>query len=147
MNLPTSDEVFLSFRKTNSNSESKIRNIKEETAWRAGIFAHRRFSGIMRQVYSGCCRELLLSANVLKPVLWIRIRTDFGRLDADPGWQKRPTKIEKNELFSYFKCWMFSLEGWGVFLHGGIGIKKTATFDFFKIWIFCPAVKCYNFWS
>ncbi len=29
-----------------------------------------------------------------KTVLWIRIRVDFGRLDQDPGWQKRPHNKE-----------------------------------------------------
>jgi hypothetical protein len=40
-----------------------------------------------------------------KPVLRIRIRIDFGRLDPDPdpGGQKLPTKVEKSEDISCFK--------------------------------------------
>jgi hypothetical protein len=38
-----------------------------------------------------------------KPVLRIRIRIDFGRLNPDPGGQKITTKIEKSEEISCFE--------------------------------------------
>ncbi len=38
--------------------------------------------------YGGCLLRFK------KTVLWIRIRIDFGRLDPDPGEQKRPHNKE-----------------------------------------------------
>jgi hypothetical protein len=46
--------------------------------------------------------EVLAMAARSKPVLRIRIRINFARLDADPG-QKLPTKIEESEEISCFK--------------------------------------------
>jgi hypothetical protein len=48
-------------------------------------------------VYASTCHT--------KPLLRIRIRIDFGRLDPDPdpGGQKLPTKVEKSENISCFK--------------------------------------------
>ncbi len=43
--------------------------------------------------------------------LWktaLLIRINFGRLDADPGGQKLPTKIGKSEETHVLKYWMFS---------------------------------------
>jgi hypothetical protein len=49
------------------------------------------------------------------PLLWIRIRSDFARLDPDPDpyWQNWPTrkKIRVYKCIVY-KCWMFAFEGW-----------------------------------
>ncbi len=45
---------------------------------------------------------------------WIRIRIQIA--DPDPGGQKWPQKKKKVQNFHLLKCWMFSFEGWWLYL-------------------------------
>ncbi len=96
-------------------------------------FFFQEATSIYYPTFHNYCSVLLTSFDVTsKPVLWIRIRIDFGWLDQDPHWSgsrrtKMPhkTKVKKNHVL---KCWMFPLRAEGFScnfdaLYGDLGIS------------------------